>query len=425
MTMPGFTVDKEAVADFGFYLGAEAGHTLPLIERLARDEGMSDHGFTGLLAPLGDIVNGPASVSVGLVFSEMQRKLCDLGDSVTGAARNYGWVDHSNASMFERAGLTGDTKEEIKFGGYGRDGFENYFDGGGSTFKTTPTNIPTIDRPNTKYSDDVKEHGPELRVLDWIWREFNVDDGKGFTDSLISPLAGNYKSIEANGEAWKGVGTNFGLLADNLGKNSVALATHSWEGGAGDAFRDFLGTYWSQGAAWAGEQMGTFVASGFEKIAEVSKYIAGVAIRLINQVIDKAKKILAKFAPVIGWAWTAIQSAAKWLGKVFGWDVKDLWNDIQDIIAIVKEIKTLYGEINNIVTTMQSYFTKVEELKQTILGIPQTGSLSDARQTYTTIKDGVGQLNQNKTELNQSFTNAKGSLSTLDDITKRIRERHR
>jgi hypothetical protein len=31
--MPGFTVDKEAVADFGFYLGAEAGHTLPLIER--------------------------------------------------------------------------------------------------------------------------------------------------------------------------------------------------------------------------------------------------------------------------------------------------------------------------------------------------------------------------------------------------------
>ncbi|HEY0449402.1 hypothetical protein [Actinophytocola sp.] len=421
----GFTVDKEAVADFGFYLGAEAGHTLPLIERLARDEGMSHHGFTGLLAPLGDIVTGPASVSVGLVFSEMQRKLCDLGDSVTDAAKHYGWVDHSNASMFERAGLTGDTKEEIKFGGYGRDGFENYFEGGGSIFRATATDIPNIERPNTKYSDDVREHGLELRVLDWIWRQFDVDHGKGFTDSIISPLAGNYKSIEANGKAWKSVGTNFGRLADSVGKNSIELATHSWQGGAGDAFRDFLGTYWNQGAVWAGEQMGTFVASGFDKISQVSKYIAGVAIRLINQVIDKAKKIATKFAPVVGWAWTAIQSAAKWLGKVFGFDVNDLWNDVQDIIAIVREIKDLYTEIQNIVKTMESYFTTVEQLQKTVSGIPETGSLADAQNTYTTIRDGVGQLNQNKNELNQSFTKAGSSLSTLDDISKRVRDRHR
>lgn len=411
-----FDVDKKAVADFGSYLGAEAGQTLPAIEHLARDEGMSHHGFTGLLSPLGDIVTGPASVSVGLVFTEMQRKLCDLGDSVTRAAKDYGYTDGNNASLYERLGLTGDTKEEIR---KGRDGV------GGETFKATKTDIPKIERPNTKYSDDVQEHGVELRVLDWLWRQFNVDDGKGFTDSLISPLAGNYKSIEANGTAWKGVGKNFGLLADTLGKNSIQLATNSWQGGAGDAFRDFLGMYWNQGAAWAGEQMGTFVASGFAKISEVSKYIAGVAIRLVNLVIDKAKKIAAKFAPVIGWAWTAIQTAAKWLGKVFGFDVKDLWNDVQDIITIVKEIKKLYEEIQNIVKTMENYFSTVEKLKTTITGIPETGSLSDAQQTYSTIRNGVGQLNKNKADLTQSFTTARGSLSTLDDIAKRVRNRHR
>lgn len=411
-----FDIDEKAVAEFGSYLGSEAGTTLPAIEHLARDEGMSDDGFTGLLAPLGDILTGPASVSVGIVFTEMQRKLCDLGDSVTNAARDYGHVDDDNASLYERLGLTGDTDAEIR---KGRDGVAS------ETFAATETDIPTIERPNTRYSDDVQEHGVELKVLDWLWRQFDVDEGKGFTDSLISPLAGNYKSIEANGTAWRGVGENFGLLADTMGKNSIQLATNSWTGGAGDAFRDFLGTYWSQGAAWAGEQLGTFVASGFEKISEVSKYIAGVAIRLVNLVIDKAKRIATKFAPVVGWAWTAIETAAKWLGKVFGFDVKDLWNDVQDIIAIVREIKKLYEEIQNVVRTMESYFTTVESMKTTITGIPETGSLSDAQRTYTTIRDGVGQLRQSKDELTQSFDTARGSLSTLDDIAKRVRDRHR
>lgn len=421
-----FDVDEAAVADFGFYLGAEAGRTLPLIERLARDEGMSKHGFTGLLSPLGDIVSGPASVSVGVVFSEMQRKLCDLGDSVTSAARDYGWADQSNAKLYDRVGLTGDTNEQIKAGrGYGNDGFKNYLDGGGSKFHTTATNIPKIDRPNTKYSDDVKDFGVALKFLDWVWREFHVDGDKGFTDSLISPLAGNYKSIDANGTAWKGVGTNFGLLADTIGKNSIALATDSWQGGAGDAFRDFLGTYWNQGAVWAGKEMGTFVASGFEKISQVSKYIASVAIRLLNLLIDKAKKVALKAAPLVGWAWTAVESGAKYILRLFGINTTDLWNDIQDIIAMAKEIKKLYDEIGTIVKTMQSYFTTVEQLKTTITAIPETGSLSDAQQTYTKIKDGVGTLNKNKDAMNQSFTNARGALTTLDQISDRVRDRHR
>ncbi len=420
-----FNIDKDAVADFGFYLGAEAGNTLPLIEHLARDEGMSKHGFTGLLSPLGDIVAGPASTSVGLVFTEMQRKLCDLGDSVTSAAKDYGWTDQSNAKLYDRAGLTGDTNEKITSGGYGSDGFKNYAAGGGSKFHTTPTNIPKIERPNTKYSDDVKDFGIALKFLDWVWSEFKVDGGKGFTDSLISPLAGNYKSIDANGTAWKGVGTNFGLLADTIGKNSIALATDSWQGGAGDMFRDFLGTYWNQGAVWAGKEMGTFVASGFEKISKVSLAIATVAVKLLNLLIDKAKKVALKAAPVVGWAWTAIQSGAKWILKVFGIHIDDLWNDIQDIIAMAKEIKKLYDEIENIVKTMQSYFTTVEQLKTTITGIPDTGSLSDAQQTYGKIKDGVGTLNKNKDALGQSFTNARGALTTLDQISDRVKDRHK
>ncbi|MBK1783578.1 hypothetical protein [Prauserella cavernicola] len=415
-----FTVDKEAVADFGYYLGAEAGQALPLIERLARDEGMSDHGFTGLLEPLGAAVNGPSSVLVGTAFSEMQRKLCDLGDGVLSAASSYGVVDHSNAALIQRAGLEGDTNEEIAFGGYGRDGFDNHTEDGGSRFQYTQTDIPDIERPDTKYSDDVPSHGMELKVLDWIWSEFNIDGGKGFTDSIISPLAGNYKSIEANGEAWESVGKNFGLLAANLGANSTTLATHHWEGPSGELCKEFLDVFWDKGAAWAGEQMGLFVSSGFAKIADVSKKIADIAIRCINTIIKVARKIATKALPVVGWAWTAIQSAGKWLGKVIGIDIDDLYDDIMLIKHTAQEVFALYQAINDIVTTMQEYFTTIQELVETVRAIPEIGGLSDAVSTAETINGNREQLRQQQDRLTQSVGDARGALTELDGIARDV-----
>lgn len=413
----GFTVDKDVVADFGFYLGSEAGYTLPTIEELARREGMSDHGFTGLLEPLGDFVNGDASVLVGSAFSMMQRKMCDLGDSVVHAANQYGWTDHSNASMFDRNQLGGDTDENVTFGnGYGDDGYENYTDGGFSKFHYTTTEISAIDRPDTKYSDDIDDFGPVLTVLDWIWSEFGVDGGKGFTDSIISPLAGNYKSIEANGEAWKSVGKNLGLLAGNMGTNATTLATQFWQGDASTAFKQFLDVYWNKGAVWAGEQLGNFVATGFDKIADASKRIAAVAIKAINVIIKSAIKIASKAIPIIGWAWTAIQSAAKFIGSFFGIDIDDLYDDIMAIVNMAHQIFTLFQKIDEVVKSMKEYFTTLEELANTIKQIPEIDNFADAAAASQTINDHKKDLDDQKANVDKRLGEADDALGKLEQM---------
>ncbi len=412
----GFEVDEAVVADFGLYLGAEAGYTLPTIETLARDEGMSDHGFTGLLEPLGDIVKGDASVLVGSAFSLMQRKLCDLGDSVRAAAKHYGYTETETIKMFDYNKLGGDTNEEIKFGaGYGHDGYANYTEGGYSKFQYTNLEIGEIDRPDTKYSDDI-DVGTTFEILDWIWRETGVDGGKGFTDSMISPLAGNYASISANGEAWKSVGTNFGLLASNLLSNGTKLATDSWQGDASAAFNQFLDVFWQKGAAWAGEKLGTFVAMGFDKIADVSKQIAQLAINAINAIIRAAARIATKAIPFVGWAWGALESAAKWIGKLFGVEISDLVDDIRAIVKMVPKVLELFEAMKSLVETMQNYFNSLEELVNTITQIPEISNLSDAVATAESINSSTTALNEQKTQLEENLGRADDALTELDQI---------
>lgn len=413
----GFTVHKEQVADFGFYLSAEAGVTLPRIERLAREEGMSSDGFTGLLEPLGKIVNGEASVMVGSAFSLMQRKLCDLGDSVIGAARSYGYVDADNRSLFERNGLGADTNEGITSGsGYGNgDGYDRHIEGGSSAFKYTETDISPIDRPDTNYSEDL-DTGGVLSVLDWIWSEFEVDGGKGFTDSLISPLAGNYNSISANGEAWRGVGNNFGLLAATMGDNATTLATQHWQGEAAQVFEQFVDLFWHKGAVWAGQTLGEFVAKGFDKIAEVSKKIAQLAIDAIKVIINAARKIATKAIPVVGWAWTAIQSAAKYIGWLFGIDIDDLYDDIMEIVNTAKAVFALFEAIRNLVETMQNYFTTLQELLTTVQKIPELDNLKDAADTAGTIREQQASLEEQKGKVTGAVDKADDALGELDRI---------
>lgn len=98
----GFKVDANELADFGLYMGAEGSLSLPVIETLARDEGLSADGFKGLLAPLGEICTGPAANLVGEAFDLMQKALCNLGDGLIAAAKHYGYVDEDNRSVFER-----------------------------------------------------------------------------------------------------------------------------------------------------------------------------------------------------------------------------------------------------------------------------------------------------------------------------------
>lgn len=408
-------VDEAALADFGSYLGAEAGETLPTIEQFARDEGMSDHGFGGVLTPLGDIVNGEASVIVGEGFSLMQRKLCDLGDAVISAAKSYGYIDEENASLFEQNGLE-DSGEDVNFGS----GNESYQEGGGSSFTVTATDLSAPDRGDAKFADRV-DAGFVLDVVNWIWTEFDVAGGKDFTDSILEPLVGNPTSIEANGEAWTSVGSNFGLFASSILDNAAKLLTHHWGGDAADAFREFLSQYWEKGAVWAGEKLGEFVAKGFNKIAEVSTQLAELAIDAINKLLEVAARIAARAIPVIGWAWTAIEAAAEaasWLGGLAGIDIDidSLWNDIQEIIDLAQKVFGLYEALEELVATMEEYFNTAQELVNTVNQIPDIASVEDAVATYDSINENAAALEEQQATLEENLGEVSGKLDDLDGV---------
>lgn len=409
----GYEVNEDQLGDFGRYLSAEAGSTLPSIETLARTEGMSSDGFKGVLEPLGDVVTGEASNLVGEAFSLMQEKLCDLGDSVIGAAKTYGYVDEATASLFETSGLSGDTGEEITFG----TGNENYAEGGSSSFHVTTLDISAVDRPDSTFADDV-DAGAVLDVVNWIWSEFNVDGGKSFTDSILEPLAGNPNSIKANGQAWVSVGANFGLMAANLLDNAITLARDDWGGDAASSFQEFLSQYWEKGAVWAGEKLGEFISKGYDKIAEVSIAIAQLAVDAINKLLRVAGKIAAKFIPYVGWAWTAIEYAAKAVSLIpgVGFDIDALHDNIMEIIDLAQKIFGLYESLEQVVATMQDYFNTAQDLVDTIKQIPDVDNLADAASTMQTINDNLTQLEEQQGTLQENITAAEESLTELDGI---------
>lgn len=422
----GFKVDEAQLADFGGYLGAEASQTLPDIEKLAREEGMSDHGLTGLLEPLGKAVNGEASDLVGAAFSGMQTSMGDLGEALVKTAKSYGLTDEHNSSVLERFGLDENPGDEITYGmtetrynppteeamNSGHAEASDY-----SAFQVTELTAADIERPDTDFSEEL-DLGPVLTVLDWIWTEFDVDGGKGFTDSLIAPLSGNYASINANGEAWTAVGTQFGELVGNLGSNVATLVADSWEGKSADALKEFVDVFWTRGAAWAGEKVGAFIALGFEKIGEASKKIAQLAVDTIKKILKIARKIATKAIPVVGWAWTAIEYG----GKALGIDVDALHDDIMNIIKLAKLVFTLHEHITTIVETMESYFTTAQELLDTVEQIPEIGSLEDGVAAAETIKEKGTELSEQKTTLKEETAEAKKKLKEIDKVLDEMAE---
>lgn len=372
------TFDAAAIADFGEYLGAEAYTTLGAIDEFARREGMSKEGFgdaPSLLAPLGEIVSGPAADLVAEGFKEMQRKLCQLGDTVIAAAKQYGTVEVSNESLADQIRLDDDVSDsEVPAVA------TEHAKGGSSKFTVTELELSDPDRPTADFSSQISDSlaGEVLSFLDWVWTEFDVDDGKSFTGSLIEPLVGNPQSIQANGVAWQSAAGGMGDLAGTMGVNLVELATNDWEGEAAEALKQFATSYWKDGAAWVAKEVGDFIASGFDKVAEVSTNLAKLAIEAIEQIAKLAAKLAARALPILGWAWTAIEAAASWLLWLFGIDIDNLIDDINNIIELAGKVLNLFEAIRNIVETMQDYVNTVQEILTFVQGIPDLASVDPA-----------------------------------------------
>lgn len=416
----GYEVDEKSVAGFGYYLAGEASIPLPAIEAIAREEGLSPHGFTGAMEPAGMLLQGVPVTVVSGAFGLMQTKLCQLGDAVLDVAKHYKYREDSNESLLVRTGLDHATDREISRGDMaGIPGYERSDEVNRSRdFPVTLIDPFTADRPDTRFSDGV-DYGPVLDVLNFIWTEFGIDPkGRDFVESIIGPLAGKPDSIKANGAAWRSVGANLGLVAANLGDNATNLATDYWKGDAADAFEHFLDRYWKRGAVWAGEQLGEFLAKGFDKLAEIAIAIADAAIGLIQIIFRIAERSALRSVPLLGQAWTVVEQLLDW----FGVDVEGVISDVAKIRSAFEAIDKLYTTLGQMEETVRAYLATLQELVDTIEQIPDVDSLTEAAETATAIKDGKDALDAQKAALKEQAGAAGKALDELDTASRAARE---
>ncbi|MDN5726390.1 MAG: hypothetical protein L0G99_10750 [Propionibacteriales bacterium] len=368
------TFDAPAIADFGRYLGAEGAVSVDRVMRFATEQGMSDAGFgdaSSLLAPLGELVSGPASGLVTDGFTQMKLKLCQLGDTVIAAAKQYGEVEGSNVGLASEMGVSSNTCTPAA---------NPYLEGGGSQFTVADLELTAPDRPTASFTDQISGsvEGAVLEFLDWVWTEFEVDGGKSFTGSMLEPLVGNPGSIAANGEAWKSAAAGMGDVAGTMGANLGELAANYWQGDAADALTSFATTYWKDGAAWVATQVGDFLATGFDKVSSVSTELAGTAIEAIETIIKMAVKLAARAIPIVGWAWTAVEAVGSFLGWLIGIEIDNLIDDINKIIDMAKRVLNVFEAMKQIVESMKSYVNQVQEIANFVASIPDLTAVDAA-----------------------------------------------
>lgn len=284
-----------------------------------------------------------------------------------------------------------------------------------SHYRLTEITLPVIDRPPSNYAEDIKTNADMvLDVLDWVWQEFEIDGGRSFLDSVISPLGGNYKSIRANGEAWRAVGELLGEVAANIGANAKVLADEHWKGEAADLFGQFLEVYWKKGAALAGAKVGEFLAKGFDKVADLAIEVVEEAVRAINVIIGVAKRLAGRGIPIIGQAWTVVKE----LLDLFGVEMQTILDDINDIRNAWIKVQTLYARIEEFAASIESYFMAVNDIIEAVRRIPHIDTVADAYAIKETISEGRGAMKQHAGEIDKDLTDADRTLERLDGRAK-------
>lgn len=247
----------------------------------------------------------------------------------------------------------------------------------------------------TPISDYLENGFPLTDAIDWFWRNFVSDDNLGLRDALIRPLVGDYDRIRENGNAWRHISEQFQFLSQNLTDNTATLHREYWTKGAGaDAFRSQIETYWV-GGLWMAEEVSNLIAEGFDKTAEWCIALAERASKLLDTIIKRIMKLSAKAVPGSGWVVGAVEWAAS------GFEEFPYWSDVQDILAMVTEVRNLHAAIQNVVDAISGYMGVTGQILSAVQRIPDINSTQDVIAIGTSIHEGTKQMKESKADYKQ------------------------
>lgn len=273
---------------------------------------------------------------------------------------------------------------------------------------TVPIEGFTATVGTTPLAEKLKKDRFVLDEIDWFWRNFMSDDGKGLYGNLVEPITGDFNRIAENGEAWRHVSTQFQSLSKNLTDNTATLLTEHWtRGEASGAFHNYIEINWV-GALFIAEQLSEYMGKGFDKISEWSIKLAEKAVELLSRVLQRILELSQKFVPVLG------QAAGVFEWVMSGFKDFPYWSDVEDIIGIVQQIYSIHSKIEELAGTITGYLSACQSMLDAVSTIPEINSTQDVVQITKTMQGGQQEIQEKQEEFDKKKGELDGQISDLD-----------
>ncbi|TDV43088.1 hypothetical protein [Actinophytocola oryzae] len=259
---------------------------------------------------------------------------------------------------------------------------------------------------NAILKDDKRFAG---QAVDWVVSQFGDLLGfgdQGLYDYLVRPLAGDYSRIKANGQAWADCGTMLRTVQTNLVRTSVQLVTSDWKGKAATAFASHVDVVFGAGM-YAAEKGCDYVGKGFDKLSELSVRIAQKCVTLLNIVIDKIIKLFGKMIPGFGTVWSIVE----WVAS--GFDKAPYISDVEEIVELVNQVRTLHQTLTKLVTDVTDYFEGVQAMVQAVAGIPEVDSTSKAAEIAKQFGEGRDKAKKARADADKQAASAQRQLDQI------------
>jgi hypothetical protein len=274
----------------------------------------------------------------------------------------------------------------------------------------TPVTAAPITPEPSDVNDILKDHGRFAgEAVDWLVSNFGDLLGfgdKGLYDYVVLPIAGDYSRIKANGQAWGDAGTMLGLVQQNLRRTATTLVTSDWTGAAATAFFGHIDVV-LLGGLYVAEKCSGWMRKGFEKLSELSIKIARKCVQILDVIMKKITDLAAKLIPGFGQVWSIVE----WVAS--GFDKAPYIGDVQEIVALVKEVLGLHKTLTDLVSAVDAYYQGFQQALDAVKAIPEVDSTAKAADIAKEFDDGREEMKKARADVDK---NAAKTQKQLDDM---------
>jgi hypothetical protein len=195
--------------------------------------------------------------------------------------------------------------------------------------------------------------------------------GGSLVDIVVKPFTGDWDRIYMNGSACKVWGEAVGGLGTNVGQVALDMLPR-WSGKGALSFAAHQGVY-----AVVISAIGALLHYGekvFQAIGNMSKRLGETVVKVLTRLGKLLIRVLGQVAKRLAGWWAWVKTAAEVL--VNGLDVvRDIYNDVVEIIELVKRLFDLKAKVEAWVSDQVAKLKLFQELPNISLELPNVTNI--------------------------------------------------